>query len=238
MLRLKLTSTQNSSLILLWVIVTQHLPSMLARRFLDKEARVWMQCAFQAWRLMTVCNRLAAADAEVERLHDKLGRTGHSIWNMLKDELIEVAVRELGVTRPRATKMSVPELRERIRASRKPPEPDDPLVHPPPDLANLSLDKLQKECSRRGLEPEPKATRGQMIVLIADDVQHRKALEALNTSTSDPADPTTEWFEMDVDSMETEIHPVAPRRGTTRTGSESSGLAPKAKAKAKGRGRG
>ena len=236
MSRLKLQSTQE---ILIHrfsatrrIFAIHFLHNMLAKRFLACEGRVWMQCILQAWCLMATRSHLAAADAEIDRLREKLGRTGSSIWNMLKEELIEVAVNELGVTRPRAAKMNVPELRERIRAARQPPEPEDPLVKPPPNLSNLDLGKLRAECSLRGLEPDEQATRGQMIVLIQDDIQYRKSLEAPGSSTLDPT--TTEWFEMDVDS--TEMHPARPRR--SMTGSESSMPKAKAKTKAKGRGRG
>ena len=151
-----------------------------------------------------------------------------------KADLIEIAITELGITRQRAEKMLVPELRERIRAAREPLEPEDPLSVKPPGLSRLSKVELQVECEQRGLPYTDKSTRGAMIVMITDDVEARQESVATprNASPSEePAttSPETDWYRMDVEEQEDP--------STTRTGSSMVPPLPKAKVKAKGRGR-
>ena len=71
------------------------------------------------------------------------------------------------------SKMLVPELRERIRAARQRPEPEDPLSIQPPNISRMSKVELQIDCETRGLPYTDKTSRGAMIVMIQDDVEAR-----------------------------------------------------------------
>ena len=61
---------------------------------------------------------LEAVRSELGRLKEKLGKQAESIWRMKKDELVEVARRELGLTQAQAQEETVLVLRERIRSHR------------------------------------------------------------------------------------------------------------------------
>ena len=207
---------------------------------------LWTRCVFQGWLLVTTQTQLAAAEGEIDRLRNKLGKMHESLWGMRKADLVEIAFNELGISREKAAKMLVPELRERIRAARKEPEPVDPLSVAPPNLGRKTKTELQIECETRGLPYDDKTSRGQMIVMIKDDVEAREEAqrhveeEDQNSTASEtlrkrtPESPETEWLRMDVDEGVT-----MSSWSTTRTGSSSAvPPLPKAKAKPRGRGRG
>ena len=77
-----------------------------------------VRLVFASWRMVKVLTLNQALIAENERL-TKLAGPIESIWRMRKEELIEIAIAELGVTRTQASKETVLVLRERIRRSRK-----------------------------------------------------------------------------------------------------------------------
>ena len=212
---------------------------------------LWTRCIFQGWLLVTTQTQLAAAEGEIQRLRNKLGKMHDSLWGMRKADLIEIALNELGISREKASKMLVPELRERIRAARQRPEPEDPLSIQPPNISRMSKVELQIDCETRGLPYTDKTSRGAMIVMIQDDVEARAvgqlpdlegedqsstASGTRQTKRTPPESPETEWLRMDIDEAMT-----PSSASTTRIGS-SSAVPPlpvaKAKAKPKGRGRG
>ena len=211
---------------------------------------LWTRCLFQGWLLVTSRTQLAAAEGEITRLRERLGKVHNSLWGMRKADLIEVAATELGIQRNRAAKMTVVELRERIRAGRVEIGPLDPLFVNPPNLARMTKEQLQTDCERRGL-PTEDMTRGAMIVMIRDDVDFRaeraRRLEAGLDEDEDPsssesqspqrkrnqthADP--DWYEMDLDAGQT-----PSSASTTQIGSSSAAPPlPTAKTRPKGRGR-
>ena len=214
-----------------------------------REGRLWAKCVLQAWLLITTQTQLAAMEAENKRLRDKLGKQATNIWMMRKGELVELAVDELRIPRERAEKMLVPELRERIRAAREPLGPEDPLSVKPPGLSRMTKEQLQAECDQRNLTyveyPDGKETfltRGQMLVLIQDDIEERQKAQnaTISEEETQTRSPETDWYQMDADDdaeMETTSRSAA---STKRTGSSLPTVPrfPRAMPKGKGRGRG
>ena len=132
---------------------------------------------FQAWRLVIKTVQLCAVSGELARLELTNQRRSNSIWQANKSELVEIAYRELpDSTRDRLQKMTVAELRERVRAHRHHTRltEDDPLMRLPVGLDRLKKEELMTECLNRGIVVEEPTTRGKMIVAIKDDVQGRR----------------------------------------------------------------
>ena len=84
---------------------------------ISRNSRV-KEAVFRAWRLAAVLAQLAGARSEVGRLRAAAGRRSDSIWQMNKEELVEVAHRELGTSYEEATRKTVLHLRELIRRAR------------------------------------------------------------------------------------------------------------------------
>ena len=174
----------------------------MVRRAGLREGRLWVHCLFQAWRMINVNNKLDGAEAEIQRLREKLGKQANSIWYMNKAELVETAVQEGVSSREKAQKMTVAEIRERIKSNRTAPEPEDPLLKLPTGLGRMTVDQLKAECDLRSLPYEEKTNKGKMLVLIKDDVEYRKSMISPEdqTQTEEEADQEeTDWFEMEVE---------------------------------------
>ena len=77
-----------------------------------------VRLVFASWKMVKALTTNQALTAENERLMRAATPT-ESIWRMRKEELVEVAIAELGVTRTQANAETVIVLRERIRRSRK-----------------------------------------------------------------------------------------------------------------------
>ena len=111
---------------------------------------------------------------------------------MTKDELVEVARRELDMSYQRAQKETVVTLRERIRQARARASPEqeeeDPLTKIPKGLERMALSDLSAECARRNISipmtDKKGPTRASLIVFIRDDVEERTALPKTKTSAS------------------------------------------------------
>ncbi len=95
---------------------------------------------------------------------------------MKKDELVEVARRELGLSQAQAQAETVLVLREHIRSHRAEVRcqqvlSTSPDAQTPRGLQRMSHSELAQECSRRGIEipagysNRVQATRAQMIIL-------------------------------------------------------------------------
>ena len=148
--------------------------------FSFSSARTKKLILFQAWRLVIKTVQLCAVSGELARLELTNQRRSNSIWQANKVELVEIAYRELPDTaRDRLQKMTVLELRERIRAHRQEVRvrqmvEQDPLMSLPTGLDRLKKDELMTECLNRDLVVE-EPTRAKMIVAIKDDVQRRRS---------------------------------------------------------------
>ena len=101
---------------------------------------------------------------------------------MKKDELVEIARRELGLSQAQAQGETVLVLRERIRSHRVESQfqqmlSTNPDAHLPKGLQRMTHPELTQECTRRGIEipsgssNRAQATRVQMIILIQDHVK-------------------------------------------------------------------
>jgi DNA-binding XRE family transcriptional regulator len=137
---------------------------------------------FQAWRIVAVATLLEALRAEHGKLQEKLGKQAESIWRMKKEELVEVARRELGLTQAQAASETVLVLRERIRAHRQQIKLSElmttnPDTVVPKGLQRMTHAELVQEAVRRGLEMpasetnRPAMTRAQLIIWIQDHVK-------------------------------------------------------------------
>ena len=129
----------------------------------------------------TACQALQAENERLKRINPK-----ESIWVMKKAELVELGVSELGTTRTQATKMTVDELRERLRVSRKQSkEEEDPLTRLPVGMSKMKAADLVVECTKRCISVAPlpgekgnQKTRPQMMLEIRNDVDRRLATAA------------------------------------------------------------
>jgi len=138
-----------------------------------------LRTVFMAWVAWHARAEIEAARTEIERLRQMLGKKSDSIWQMSKDQLVQIALQELGVTLAQAEGMTVLVLREKIRRQRiLLKEQEDPLNSLPKGLERLKFSQLVAEIDKRGL-PLPsgagpnQATRASMILAIRDDVDVR-----------------------------------------------------------------
>ena len=117
---------------------------------------------------------MEALRSESRRLNDVLGRKAESIWQMNKEELIELARKEMGISRTMAEKETVVTLREKIRQNRtQQQQASNPLLSLPKGLERMTAEQLLVECELRGLDISPlpgsrggHKTRPQMIIMI------------------------------------------------------------------------
>ena len=122
--------------------------------------------------------------SENRSLSERLGKQKDSIWQMRKEELIEVARRELGMPRYDAEKETVTTLREKIRRNRSQSQEEaDPIMTLPKGLERMTAERLCNECQMRGLDVSPLPgqrgtikTRAQMILLIREDVELKSTI--------------------------------------------------------------
>ena len=156
---------------------------------------IFMRMVFQAWAIVMVRTHREALRSENHRLGERLGKQKDSIWTMTKDELVEIARRELDMSMQKAQQETVLTLRERIRQARVgKPKADDlhPLLKLPKGLERLSLQDLSQECDKRGIampiKDKKEPTRAQLIILIRDDVERRQeATPAATAATRSPS---------------------------------------------------
>ena len=149
---------------------------------------------FQAWALITVRQKAAAAVTEVDRLRKKFGAKATSLWTMNRDELLEVARTELGMTKGKTDLENVITLREKIRRVRKlTSAKTDPLAQTPKGLTSMSSTALQAEIESRGLPAMDKQTRPAMIVQIKDDVAARSLLSERETPSESSKALDDDW---------------------------------------------
>ena len=160
-----------------------------------------MRLAISNWRLIAVQTSNQALLAENERL--QLINPKESIWQMRKAELVELAVTELMLSRTTAAKMTVEELRERLRISRKQAkEEEDPLNRLPVGLGKMTSSQLVVECNQRLISVAPlpgekgiTKTRAQMLLEIRNDVVRRQTPNTeedwmnVDTTAAAAADP-------------------------------------------------
>ena len=149
------------------------------------------------WRVVVLQERLRRTENEAEKLREAASRRASSIWNMKKDELIEKAMEDLGITRAQGESMTVVVLREKLRAKKAELNMQkDPLCVVPVGLEKMTRDQLAQECISRDLqltvlnEGSEKVTRPKMIVAIREDVENRKraaAAKAVPTSSPKPS---------------------------------------------------
>jgi hypothetical protein len=143
--------------------------------------RAFLRRILEQWRIHTVLVMNAALKTDNARMKEIVDNKSHSIWNQTKPELIETAIRELGMTRPQASKETVVVLRELLRRARKEArEQKDPLLQLPVGLEKLQKKELQQECTNRGISQmwmdgkvQKDKTRPQMILDIREDVTRR-----------------------------------------------------------------
>jgi len=127
---------------------------------------------------------------------------------MKKDELIEVARRELGMGPSRAQSETVTTLREKIRARREMVKvSEDPLSTLPKGLDKMDKAHLEEQVRFRDLTAIPeKATRAQLIIAIRDDVENRNLLDV----------STTEWTQVQTTTEDDDSEMTAARSSKMR----------------------
>ena len=139
-----------------------------------------LRIVFMAWERIGVKTLNAALEEENERLKNLLGKQSESIWVMRKVDLVNLAVKEIGMTRTDAEKDTVLTLREKIQRQRQVTrETEDPLLKVPTGLEKMLHHQLQDECRKRNIpvkQPgtDKDKTRASMILDTRDDVDLRK----------------------------------------------------------------
>ena len=131
---------------------------------------------FGHWRLITVLRVAETLRSKLVRLQTI--KRAESIWHMKKEQLIDVAIQELGMTQEIASKETVVTLREKIRSRRKSQNAViDPLGALPKGLARMPRDELAIECIKRGMDPFSRdrpghklKTSSKMITMIRDSL--------------------------------------------------------------------
>ena len=153
-----------------------------------------LKLVFALWRGFMVEAERAALRSEVNRMTEMLGRQETSIWDMKKQQLIEVARRELEMPPHVARKFTVVVLREKIRATRKEREAIEPgessghtqeIDSLPKGLEKMKREQLVDECNKRGISTytiengrNVNKPRPRMIVAIKDYVAAATATAA------------------------------------------------------------
>ncbi len=134
-----------------------------------------MQVMMIAWRQLVTRRELEAEQTEVARLRNLVGKKSESLWDMRKDDLVEAARKELGMTRTQAETETVTTLRERIRAFREAQKVDEnPDAQAPKGLNSMKTADLVEEMRRRSIPLPEKNTRPKMILLIRQHVDQCK----------------------------------------------------------------
>ena len=164
-----------------------------------------VRLTFVTWKMIVQATLAEALGTEVRCLKQLLGKGKESIWVMNKEGLIEVAIRELNMTRVQAGAETVLTLRERIRKARALNIVEaDPLRKIPPGLDRMKADQLATECTKRLLSTATLKTRPQMILAIREDVANRQQA-------------TPEDMEVDQEGRKAEWHDVGtPERPPRR----------------------
>lgn len=126
---------------------------------------------FQAWRIYVLTVIRAAMQDQLEQAQTRA--KPHSIWTMKKDELLEVARRELDLRPDQAARFTVIELRELIRQARDQARGvnDDPLARMPKGMQRMTHAELVAECGRRNIGLGTRPTRAEMMVAIRAQVE-------------------------------------------------------------------
>jgi len=143
--------------------------------------RAWLMMVMRTWNMYVKATQLEGTEMELARLQEKLGKTEKSIWLMNKAELIEVARKELpGMTVAQALqKETVNTLRTRIKNHRDlQKEAENPLLQLPKGLSKMPLEDMKKECTARQIPFPDKARRGDLEILIRDQVENLKTLSS------------------------------------------------------------
>ena len=111
-----------------------------------------MRMILMAWKFLVVKSALAIFTEKVHRCTIRIGKKIGYLQDMNKDELVEVAQRELGMNLGQAQAKTVMTLRERIRQGR---ESITQLLNLVPDaqlpkrLGEMKLEDLVEEVERR-----------------------------------------------------------------------------------------
>ena len=142
-----------------------------------------LQVLFNAWYGCTKAEMSNWLAAEAGRLNELVPQET-SIWRMKTEQLVEVFIDELGITRSQAEKEIAQTLRQKIKANRDMLNTvADPLDEVPKGLGRMSHAELCKEMEKRGLHmpagqrgAHRANTKGYMIVAIKDHVEQRRLL--------------------------------------------------------------
>ena len=148
-----------------------------------------------SWTSVEIKSKLVELKKREDLTHNKQLRGLHG---MKKDELVELALKELGMTQVRAEKETVITLRERIRARRKMLEvQEDPLAVMPVGAGKLGKEDLIKLRKERGVYVDG-ATKPQMMCKLKDQVDERTILSTTTQETaSTRSEASTGQMEVD-----------------------------------------
>ena len=163
-----------------------------------------LRATFQAWELYVTKAYVQSLETENERLRTLVKKKSESIWEMTKADLVEVARRELGMTKTQAEKDTVIILREKIRRNREVvAEAQDPMLVLPKGLQRMNHADLLLEMERRNLPIPENPTRPMMILMIKEQVDFLSQTAATSQETNPPTSETTsemkeeDWMKVD-----------------------------------------
>lgn len=147
---------------------------------------------FAAWKATTMEEKCVSAQAENSHMQKMLGKQATSIWSMGKDQLVEVAVKEVpGLTREQARAMRKGEIQLMVKKCR-----DAVAIEPmlPKGLTRMKHQELMEEADKRGISTTDPTKRSAVKVreqLIADIKEyeiakaHTDAMAELNNQAAD-----------------------------------------------------
>ena len=107
---------------------------------------------FMCWKVVVREKVIEYLHRENERLTRKLGTIAKSIWTQRKPDLVRLATQELGLSTEAAEKLTVGQLRFRLREQREMEEVTSPQSGLPKGLNSLRHAELANECQNRGIE--------------------------------------------------------------------------------------
>ena len=147
---------------------------------------------FAAWKATTMEEKCVSAQAENSHMRKMPGKQATSIWSMGKDQLVEVAVKEVpGLTREQARAMRKGEIQLMVKKCR-----DAVAIEPmlPKGLTRMKHQELMEEADKRGISTTDPTKRSAVKVreqLIADIKEyeiakaHTDAMAELNNQAAD-----------------------------------------------------
>ena len=115
-----------------------------------RPATIFLRILFATWKEKAFAMQAKATKADLQRMKKLLAKQSNSIWLMKKQDVVDLAISEIGMTRADADVETLTMFRERIRRTREfQAQMDDPLVKIPIGL--LDWREWTRKTSRKNV---------------------------------------------------------------------------------------